>query len=113
MTPEVFQTLALAMPAAEPSSHFGQADARVKGKIFASRLNDAAGVATLNLLPEQQQMLCEAEPEAFKPVAGSWGVKGWTSVQVRRLDEATAKSAIAMAWRNVAPAGLLKQHPAG
>ncbi len=111
MTPEDFQKLALAMPQAEASSHFGQADARVKGKIFASRLNDAGGVATLNLLPEQQQILCEAEPEAFHPVAGSWGARGWTSVHIRHLDEATARSAIAMAWRKVAPAGLVKQHP--
>ena len=112
MTPEAFQKLALAMPQAEPSSHFGQSDARVKGKIFASRLNDADGIATLNLLPEQQHMLCEAEPAAFKPVTGSWGLRGWTSVSIRHLDEATAQSALAMAWRNVAPASLLKLHPA-
>lgn len=112
MTPDAFQNLALAMPQAELSSHFGQSDARVKGKIFASRLNDAGGIATLKLLPEQQAMLCAAEPLAFSPVAGSWGLKGWTAVDIGRLDEATAKSALGMAWRNAAPASLLKLHPA-
>ncbi len=112
MTPDAFQKLALSMPQAEPSSHFGQSDARVKGKIFASRLNDAGGVATLKLLPEQQHMLCAAEPLTFSPVTGSWGLKGWTLVQIGQLDQATAESALGMAWRNAAPASLLKLHPA-
>jgi hypothetical protein len=111
MTPAAFARLALALPEAEAASHVGQSDARVKGKIFASRLEAADGTVTLKLRPEQQEMLCAAEPQIFAPVAGGWGAKGWTTVRLRDLDEATARSALAMAWRNVVPARLLKLHP--
>lgn len=111
MTPDAFRQLALSLPLAKPGEHFAQDDARIKGKIFVSRLNDPTGMATLKLTPEQQQMVVEAEPELFRAVPGAWGLKGWTSVCMARADEATALSALWMAWRNAAPAALRKLHP--
>ncbi|ESQ92168.1 hypothetical protein ABAC460_04580 [Asticcacaulis sp. AC460] len=108
MTPEAFRDLALSFPEAEAASHFDSADARVRNKIFASRIDQ--DIAVLKLTPEQQQMLCEAEPEIFEPVKNAWGAKGWTQFHSTRADNATATSALWMAWRNTAPKSLLKQH---
>lgn len=58
-----FRKLALALPDAEEKSHFGKADFRVKNKIFAG-FNDK-GMAYVKLLPEQQEILCAAEPVHF------------------------------------------------
>ena len=48
-------------------------------------------------------MLVEAEPDIFRPVPGGWGKQGYTNVHLAKADAATLKSALAMAWSNVAP----------
>jgi hypothetical protein len=112
MTPAAFLKLALSLPETVEASHFGQPDIRVRGKIFASPGERANGAAVLKFTPEQQYMLCEAEPDVFSPVPGGWGAKGWTQFFVPKADAATARSALWTAWRNVAPKALQKLHPA-
>ena len=101
MTKEDLRRLALALPGAEEKSHFDKSDFRVKNKIFASLKDDATGV--IKLLPEQQPMMVDAEPRVFQPIPGGWGRKGWTKIILAHADEITLKSALQMAWRNVAP----------
>ena len=55
-------------------------------------------------------MLCAAEPEVFQPVVGMGASRGWTRIVVANVDETTARSALWMAWRNVAPPKVLKAH---
>jgi hypothetical protein len=107
MTPAAFGKLALSMPEAEASSHFGVPDYRIAGKIFATA-GKMDGRAVLKLTPDQQQFLCEAEPKMFAPVESAWGRKGWTNLMLAKAGAKTAKSALWMAWRNAAPARLLK-----
>ena len=111
MNPAAFQALALSLPEAEASSHMGNADFRVRGKIFAGPGEGRDGAAIIKLTAEQQEMLCAAEPAVFWPVEGWWGRKGWTRLIIEAADETTAASALWMAWRNVAPPALVKQHP--
>jgi len=54
-------------------------------------------------------MLLAAEPAAFKPAAGAWGRRGATHVRLAAVDAATLKSALTMAWRNVAPKALARR----
>lgn len=112
MTPAAFLKLALSLPEASEGSHMGHSDLRVAGKIFSSRADRPGGAAYLKLTPDQQKMLCEAEPEMFAAVPGGWGIKGATWIYVAKADVKTAKSALWMAWRNAASKSLLKQHPA-
>jgi hypothetical protein len=93
--------LALALPSAVEQAHFGKADFRVGGKVFATL--PAADHAVVKLLPEQQEMLISAESAVFAPVAGAWGLKGWTKIVLADCDAATLTSALGLAWRNVAP----------
>ena len=111
MTPAAFGKLALSLPETMAASHFDTPDFRVANKIFATQ-GKIDGKAVLRLRPEQQQMLCEAEPEMFQPVANAWGRKGWTNLVLAKTDAKTAKSALWMAWRNTAPKKLLKAHAA-
>ena len=101
MTETIFRRLALALPGAEERSHLGKADFRVKNKIFATLLDAETGV--VKLAPEQQEMMVDAEPDIFNPIRGGWGRQGWTRVILANADEATLKSALQTAWRNVAP----------
>lgn len=111
MTPAAFLKLALALPETAEGAHMGHSDLRVAGKIFSSRADRPGGAAYLKLTPDQQKMLCEAEPEMFAPVNGGWGIKGATWIYVAKADAATAKSALWMAWRNAASVKLLKAYP--
>ena len=59
------------------------------------------------LTPEQRDMLCAAEPAIFAPVPGGWGRRGSTHIHLAAADGRTLESALAMAYRNVAPKRLL------
>ena len=102
-----FRRVALALPGVIEGAHHGHADFRVGKRVFASLgyPDDAWGM--VKLTPEQQALLVETEPEMFRPVPGAWGRNGSTNVRLAKADQTTLRSALGMAWRNVAPKSLL------
>src|SRR6476661_129534 len=98
-----FRRIALALPGAVEGAHQGTADFRVGKRIYATLgyPDDAWGM--VKLTSEQQSMLVEAEPEIFRPVPGGWSKQGYTNVLLAKADATTLKSALGMAWKNVAP----------
>jgi hypothetical protein len=55
------------------------------------------------LSPEQQEILCNACPDAFFPANGSWGLRGCTRVNLGLASHDDVATALGMAWRNKAP----------
>ena len=108
MTVAEFRRLALSLPEASEGAHMGKADFRVRGKIFATLGWPDARWGMVKLTPEQQEVVVAAEPEMFVPVKGTWGRRGATQVRLQRVDRTTLKSALASAWRNVAPKKLAR-----
>lgn len=106
-TVAAFRRLALALPEAMEGAHGGHPDFRVAGKVFASLGVPDKAWGMVKLIPEQQEMLMDSVPGAFKPAAGAWGRRGCTHVRLAALDHDTLRSALAMAWRNTAPKKLL------
>jgi hypothetical protein len=106
MNKETVRRLALALPEAEEKSHFGKPDFRVRNHIFATL--PEASHAVVKLTRDQQEMLSSSEPAVFQPVDGGWGRQGWTKVIFADADRPTLRSALLMAWRNVAPPSLRK-----
>jgi hypothetical protein len=104
MTVDALLALVRAMPGCEQASHFGTMDFRVRTKIFAA--HPLPDVLTLKLSRKQQEMLVAAEPAVFAALPNKWGDKGWTTAAIPALDDSTARSALAMAWGNVAPKSL-------
>jgi len=109
-TVATFRRIALSLPDATEGSHMERPDFRVHNKIFASLGVPDAGWGTVKLSPEQQEILLDAEPAVFKPAAGAWGRRGWTHLRLAAVDTTTLRSALAMAWRNTAPKGLVTRH---
>ena len=103
-----FRRTALALSNAVESAHHGKADFRVGKRIFATLGHPDENWGTLKLTPEQQSMLVDAEPDIFRPVPGGWGRQGYTNVLLAKADATTLKSALAMAWKNVAPKSHVK-----
>ncbi|MGB8816944.1 MAG: MmcQ/YjbR family DNA-binding protein [Rhizobiaceae bacterium] len=93
--------LASSLPEVEAKSHFDTPDFRVRNKIFASLKNDQ--IAVVKLTPEQQDVMCAAEPKVFVALANSWGRQGWTQILLEKADEAVLLAGLQTAWRNVAP----------
>jgi hypothetical protein len=111
VTPQAFLELALSLPETALGHHQAGEDLRVGGKIFASPATRAGGTAVVKLTLEQRELLCAAEPDVFQPVVGMGASRGWTRIIVANIDEATARSALQMGWRNVAPPKVRKAHP--
>ena len=96
------------MPEAVEGSHFGNADFRVGGRIFATLALESKGYGTLLLTPEQQAGMVEDAPGVFSPVPGGWGRQGATRVRLAKVAPDILHAALRMAWRRRAPKRLLR-----
>ena len=104
MTGAQFRKIALSLPGAEEGSHFGNADFRVGGKIFATLGLEKEGYGVLLLTPEEQTGMVADEPEIFSPVPGGWGRKGSTRVRLAKVTAEILEAALRAAWaRRAAP----------
>ena len=112
MTSRAFRTMALSLPGVVEGSHMGHADFRVGGKIFAS-LGPNEDWGMVKLGPDDQADLIDEDAAVYRPAAGAWGVRGSTIIQLREADGRRVRRAIAAAWRNVAPARLVRETEKG
>jgi len=86
MKPSDFRRLALALPNTEEGSHFGNADFRVNGRIFATLSLEREGYGVLLLAPEQQAGMVQDAPEIlhrFPAVGASMGRRASCSPKFR------------------------------
>ena len=94
-----FRRIALSLPGAEESSHMGQPDFRVGGKIFATLASADKGYGNLKLSLEQRATFVEELPEVFLPVAGGWGRTGMTHIRLAAASEDVLAGALRTAWK--------------
>jgi hypothetical protein len=94
-----FRRIALSFPGAEESSHMGQPDFRVGGRIFATLASAKQGYGNLRLTLEQQQAFVEEAPEVFLPIKGGWGRMGMTHIRLDAAQEDVLAGALHTAWK--------------
>lgn len=94
-----FRRIALSFPGAEESSHMGQPDFRVGGRIFATLASQQQGYGNLKLTPEQQAAFVEELPEVFLPIHGGWGRMGMTHIRLASANEDLLTGALHTAWK--------------
>jgi hypothetical protein len=94
-----FRRIALSMPGAEESSHMGQPDFRVDGRIFATLASAKQGYGNLMLSLEQQTAFVEEMPEVFLPIPGGWGRMGSTHIRLAEASEDVLYGALHTAWK--------------
>ena len=99
MTGEDFRRLALANPGATEGAHFGNADFRVGGRIFATLSLEREGYGVLLLSPEQQAGMVQDAPEIFSPVPGGWGRNGSTRISLARTTPDILEAALRSAFQ--------------
>jgi hypothetical protein len=108
LTAAGFRRIALRLPEAVESSHFGNADFRVGGKIFATLSLQSEGYGVLLLTPEQQAGMVEDAPTIFSPVPGGWGRQGSTRVLLSKVAPDILEAALRTAWLRRAPKRLVR-----
>lgn len=94
-----FRRLALSLEGAEEGSHFGAADFRVGGRIFATLAAEKQGYGNLMLTPEQQAAFVAEAPQIFVPIPGGWGRNGATHVALAKANEDLLLGALRTAWK--------------
>lgn len=99
MTVAEFRRIALSFEGAEEGSHFGAADFRVGGRIFATLASQDKGYGNLMLTPEIQAAFVAEQPEVFLPVFGGWGRNGATHVVLQTANEDLLTGALHTAWK--------------
>ncbi len=112
-----FRRIALSLPHAYESSHMAHPDFRVplpKGKVFATLFCsnkdlDIEDCGMVKLTPDQQDEFVAAQPTVFSPIKGTWGLQGYTQVDISKATATALKKALTTAWRNAAPKSLLNQ----
>jgi hypothetical protein len=99
MNAKDFRRIALSFEGAEESSHMGQPDFRVDGRIFATLASEKQGYGNLMLTLEQQQAFVEDLPEMFLPIAGGWGRMGMTHIRLAAANQDVLTGALHTAWK--------------
>jgi hypothetical protein len=94
-----FRRIALSLPGAEESSHMGQPDFRVDGRIFATLASAKQGYGNLVLTLEQQTAFVEEMPDVFLPIPGGWGRMGMTHIRLAEASEDVLYGALHTAWK--------------
>ena len=94
-----FRRIALSFPGAEESSHMGQPDFRVDGRIFATLASAKHGYGNLMLSLEQQTAFVGEMPEVFLPIPGGWGRMGMTHIRLAEASEDVLYGALHTAWK--------------
>ena len=103
MTADEFRAIALSFPSAVESSHMNHPDFRVGGKVFATLGYPSRDWGVVMLNPDEQALLCQAEPEVFVQVKGAWGRAGSTQVYLRAARKRSVRTALRAAWKRRAP----------
>ena len=99
MTVDDFRRIALSLEGAEESSHMGQPDFRVGGRIFATLAAAAQGYGNLMLTPEQQAAFVDELPDIFIPIPGGWGKNGATHIRLATANQDLLEGALRTAWK--------------
>jgi hypothetical protein len=99
MDADDFRRIALTLEGAEESSHMGQPDFRVGGRIFATLASARQGYGNLMLTLEQQAAFVQELPEVFLPIHGGWGRMGMTHIRLAAAKEDVLAGALRTAWK--------------
>ena len=99
MTIDDFRRIALSFEGAEESSHMGNPDFRVGGRIFATLASAKQGYGNLQLTLEQQAQFVEELPDVFLPIHGGWGRMGMTHIRLSEASEDVLAGAVRAAWK--------------
>jgi hypothetical protein len=109
VTINTFREMALALPEVSEQPHFDRPSFRIKNKIF-STIWEADNKVMVKLTPVQQSVYIAIDESVIYAVPGGWGTQGATLVELSKVKKTLLKEVLILAWKNVAPAAIVKQY---
>jgi len=95
--PARFRALCSSLGDVEERPHFDRTAFRTPARTFATL--GPSGEEVNVLLPlDVQQMLVDAQPAVFTRLSGGWGARGWTRMELARVDEVTCREVLREAY---------------
>ena len=98
ITPEEAKAIALSFEGTDEKPHFERTAFTVKKKIFATL---SVKDATLNLMfdTQTQFIFCPPNSDVIYPVPNKWGLKGATTINLKKANKKLVKSVLEEAYR--------------
>ncbi|MEO8710491.1 MAG: MmcQ/YjbR family DNA-binding protein [Parafilimonas sp.] len=98
ITPEETKSIALSFEGTDERPHFNRTALRVKKKIFATLSFEDE---TLNLMfnTQLQLIFCPPKSNIIFPVPNKWGLKGATTINLKKANKKLVKSALEEAYK--------------
>lgn len=100
MSTEEFKNLALSFSGALAQPHFDRTAFKVEGKRIFATLHEKSESANIVLSPEEQQIFCTLD-KAIYPVANNWGIGGWTTFELKKVELAVVLEVLSSACEEV------------
>lgn len=101
MTCRQFRELALSFPHTVEAPHFERTAFKVVGKRIFATLHEETKTANVKLSPADQSVYCLIDKEAIYPVNNKWGLQGWTTFQLSRIETQLMLDALDTAYNDV------------
>ena len=101
MSIEQFEEMALSFPGTVAAAHFDRVAFKVVNKRIFATLHEESGVANLKFSAAEQSVFCSVNKKAAYPVAKKWGLQGWTSFELKKMDKAPMLDALDTAYKDV------------
>jgi predicted DNA-binding protein (MmcQ/YjbR family) len=102
---QTFRQWALSFKEAVEQPHFKTTSFRIHKKIFAT-LDHKNNRVTLKLSIVTQSVFCLIDKSIIYPANGTWGLQGWTIIDLEKIPEDMLHDALNHAYLHVAPPGL-------
>jgi len=93
--------IALSLEGTTEAPHFDRRAFKAR-RIYMTLAADEL-TANIRFAPEEQELRCEMQPDAYRKVPNKWGDSGWTTATLAALTLDDLKSALMSAWRHQAP----------
>lgn len=101
ITSNEFRDLALSFPGTAEHPHFDRAAFKVAGKRIFATLHEESGTANLALSVIDQSVFCSFDKDAVYPVPNKWGLRGWTTFELKKVPPELVSDALYTAYREV------------
>ena len=104
MTSEEFSNLALSFSGSVSQPHFERTAFKVEGRRIFATLHQESKSANIILNLSEQELFCEMHQNIY-PVPNKWGLKGWTTFDLNKLERGIVLEALSSAYQDVVKKG--------
>lgn len=101
MTSAAFKELTLGLPGVIEHPHFDRIAFKVEKKTIFASIHEASCSVNIKLTMELQSEFSQLDSFSIFPVPNKFGLQGWTTFEISRLDREVVFAALEAAYQQV------------